>query len=207
MSELYHHGILGQKWGVRRYQNADGTLTDAGKKHYAKQERKEAAGEIKKLHNDYRYAKAASVYYHEDWKTSRKKREKAAEKGKSSAEKYSERASKSSDLSLASGDRRDKLERQLDKAVGSYLKKYGDKGIKDVVRASNKDVYSMGKTQAHKILFSDAYRSTQMGTFVAGPIGGVAAGLAGYQSDKRRLQAYENSLGNELKKVRKEYGY
>lgn len=32
--ELYHHGILGQKWGVRRYQNKDGTLTDAGKKRY-----------------------------------------------------------------------------------------------------------------------------------------------------------------------------
>ncbi len=29
-SELYHHGILGQKWGVRRYQNYDGTYTQAG---------------------------------------------------------------------------------------------------------------------------------------------------------------------------------
>lgn len=28
--ELYHHGVLGQKWGVRRYQNSDGTLTDEG---------------------------------------------------------------------------------------------------------------------------------------------------------------------------------
>ena len=31
---LAHHGIKGQKWGVRRYRNADGTLTEAGKKRY-----------------------------------------------------------------------------------------------------------------------------------------------------------------------------
>ena len=31
-NELYHHGILGQRWGVRRYQNKDRTLTAAGKK-------------------------------------------------------------------------------------------------------------------------------------------------------------------------------
>lgn len=31
---LVHHGILGQKWGVRRFQNADGTMTAAGKKRY-----------------------------------------------------------------------------------------------------------------------------------------------------------------------------
>ena len=33
-SSFTHHGILGQKWGVRRYQNEDGTLTEAGKKRY-----------------------------------------------------------------------------------------------------------------------------------------------------------------------------
>ena len=31
-NELYHHGIKGQKWGVRRFQNEDGTLTEAGRK-------------------------------------------------------------------------------------------------------------------------------------------------------------------------------
>lgn len=38
--ELYHYGVRGMKWGVRRYQNKDGSLTPAGKKR-AKQEYKE----------------------------------------------------------------------------------------------------------------------------------------------------------------------
>lgn len=33
---LAHHGILGMKWGIRRYQNKDGSLTEAGKKRYVK---------------------------------------------------------------------------------------------------------------------------------------------------------------------------
>lgn len=32
--ELQHHGVKGQRWGVRRYQNKDGTLTNTGKKRY-----------------------------------------------------------------------------------------------------------------------------------------------------------------------------
>lgn len=36
---LYHHGVKGMKWGVRRYQNSDGTLTSAGKTRYARDAR------------------------------------------------------------------------------------------------------------------------------------------------------------------------
>lgn len=34
MNEFYHHDIKGQKWGVRRYQYANGSLTPQGKKRY-----------------------------------------------------------------------------------------------------------------------------------------------------------------------------
>lgn len=34
---LAHHGIKGQKWGIRRFQNADGSLTKAGKERYNEQ--------------------------------------------------------------------------------------------------------------------------------------------------------------------------
>lgn len=43
MNEIWlaHHGIKGMKWGVRRFENPDGTLTEAGKKRYEKDEKDE----------------------------------------------------------------------------------------------------------------------------------------------------------------------
>lgn len=46
--ELRHHGILGMKWGVRRYQNADGSLTPEGQKRY---DRDVAENNMKKKEN------------------------------------------------------------------------------------------------------------------------------------------------------------
>ena len=51
--ELYHHGILGQKWGVRRFQNKDGSLTSAGKKR-AGEAASEAGRKISKFGQVYR---------------------------------------------------------------------------------------------------------------------------------------------------------
>ena len=44
--ELYHHGIKGMKWGVRRFQNKDGSLTNAGKKRYSEAEKTDAKTKV-----------------------------------------------------------------------------------------------------------------------------------------------------------------
>lgn len=48
--ELYHYGVRGMKWGIRRYQNEDGTLTSSGKKRAEKEYKKVA----NKVTNDLR---------------------------------------------------------------------------------------------------------------------------------------------------------
>lgn len=53
--ELYHHGIIGMKWGIRRYQNKDGSLTRAGKKRYSEdynESRNIKRKGIKRMSND-----------------------------------------------------------------------------------------------------------------------------------------------------------
>lgn len=65
-NELYHHGIKNQKWGVRRFQNPDGTLTEAGKQRYAYTGRgtKNLYKDAKKQHreNERNYTTAGKVY-------------------------------------------------------------------------------------------------------------------------------------------------
>lgn len=63
--ELQHHGIKGMKWGKRRFQNADGTLTPLGRFRYGKAETKdyeELHGKVEKASG---FVKAAQKYQSE----------------------------------------------------------------------------------------------------------------------------------------------
>ena len=55
-NELYHHGIKGQKWGVRRFQNKDGSLTAAGRKRY------DDDGPSQKKQKEYKIPKNKSLH-------------------------------------------------------------------------------------------------------------------------------------------------
>lgn len=84
--ELLHYGIKGQKWGIRRYQNEDGSLTTAGKDHYR-------TGNLQRELNkaDRKLAKfkmKEAVYSHKQKKAENKNNEKSVERNKFKTKEY-----------------------------------------------------------------------------------------------------------------------
>ena len=72
---IKHHGIRGQKWGVRRFQNADGSLTPAGKRRFSKlieldEARNKAVDEARKAADkEHRYVRSKGRGKGENYKT------------------------------------------------------------------------------------------------------------------------------------------
>lgn len=121
MAELYHHGVLGQKWGIRRYQNADGSLTNAGKARYSNEI------SIK----DYKYTKLRGVGVR-DYQRSLKRNEEVYADAVSRKARYNKSAQKKMDQMLnrakkigwdISKDPHDSGDRKLIKKSDEFLDK------------------------------------------------------------------------------------
>ena len=112
---LEHHGILGQKWGIRRYQNSDGSLTDDGKKRYA--------------HDTSKVEEAQSKAKHRESKTN----EKAAEYNRASMKLKIARYPFEKPIKKFNYDINkfgyDRAYNSAHRKTRKYLKKYGKKGL------------------------------------------------------------------------------
>ena len=65
---IEHHGIKGMKWGIRRFQNEDGSLTPDGKKRYSYKDAYKIAREQSEISRDYkRTHPTAYLYEREDY--------------------------------------------------------------------------------------------------------------------------------------------
>ena len=73
--ELMHYGVLGMKWGVRRYQNADGSLTDAGRRRYKTQEERQKKADDREVKRAENKAKRAADKLQRQYEKFQKRRQ------------------------------------------------------------------------------------------------------------------------------------
>lgn len=174
--ELCHWGIKGMKWGVRRYQNEDGTLTAAGKKRVAKREaRGEYAmtkREVKKSMKNGSTANQDKVYAeyekefrdHKRWNELGRESTKVAKELMESEERdyesnpYGELSKRTKDLYK----RHAELDKQMTKIeidIGKkYIEKFNDARLKDINYGG-----SVEKGQEMLEAYNKAYRMRKDG--------------------------------------------
>ena len=132
-TELLHHGIKGQKWGFRRYQNKDGSLTPAGRKRYQRLE-----AELNKLGGKKNSGSSSSS------SSSSSGQKKVSEMDDQELQRYVNRLRNEKDVL--------DLKRTIDNFTPKQMST-GEKIVKKVV----KDVLSPAATEASKRVLTDEF--------------------------------------------------
>lgn len=196
-AELYHYGVLGMKWGVRRYQNKDGSLTAAGKqrygevgkRHLTRDEKKDLKVRKKKLADMYKTTEYIDTTYYDAKRKADKYESKSwkeiAKKGNVSA-KTSENLKKARARSDFYKIGHDQFNRTIDQMHSETVAKYGNKRVKDIPRVMTKQgemIYRKSAPESIPALAIPLF-------FVGGAVGGALAGGL-YSLDRtRRAKSY-----------------
>lgn len=116
---LTHHGILGQKWGIRRYQNKDGSLTAAGRKHYKKVSDKNYTSMLKayKVRENAKQLTAASRKLDAARDVLIKDNEEYFERARKNPKQFQEDVKKAMDLYIDEDELRELAQMELDEVI------------------------------------------------------------------------------------------
>lgn len=137
--ELMHYGIKGQKWGVRRYQNEDGTLTPAGRKKY-KLEIKEENKKAFEYGREASISSYAAAYAKNKSIKSQYKYKKALLKDPNMIKSSTQKKRRNAEADAMSSKQLEAYARSAEKKAkehcNSLIKKYGSENVKNI-RYSN----------------------------------------------------------------------
>ena len=153
--ELYHHGVKGMKWGVRKYQNEDGSLTAAGKSRYSTvADAKEAYRKAKKTSAD-KYSTAVGGIYGGRWTVTKNQRKDYSRDVQAFNNSLAARTGAKYDYKIAKAQQKGKNDKVAQLRVKQELAVNRQKNRTSIANAYIRDTYekqSVGEQIVHNLI-------------------------------------------------------